>query len=232
MREVPRWVYHRDIRQWINRIHEFIAAVGKTGIDEADDIWQRMGMKRMPLVNHGGYYTCPVLSPEVCASLVNFGDIVGFKVNDSEESAYQIPELIIRDHSPDLDASLRAVGRELLWPIFELITGARPNHFSSIQLARYGEGDIRSTGWHQDEDSEATVVVSLAPNLHTGGGTALRPAGILGPVAVLPPLPTGHALIFNGRHTLHRGLPLVSGQRNLLVYWMVNNINIDRWKND
>ena len=232
MRQVPRWVFHRDIRQWINRIHEFIDAVGRSGVDEVDDIWMRMGMKNMPLVDHGGYYTCPILSPEVCQRMVDLGTEIGFKPNDDEEAAYQIPEIILKDYSIDTHNSLAAVGRELLWPLFHLIHGAAPNHFSSIQLARYEEGDTVATGWHNDTDSECSAVISLAPHLHTGGGTALRPCGALAPAVIVPPLPVGHALLFNGRATLHRGLPLVTGQRNLLVYWMVNNTNVEKWKYD
>ena len=35
------------------------------------------------------------------------------------------------------------------------------------------------------------------------------------------PLPTGNALIFPSLTHMHRGLPVVSGDRYLLVFWLV-----------
>ncbi len=38
---------------------------------------------------------------------------------------------------------------------------------------------------------------------------------------VVEPLPTGNALIFPSLTHMHRGLPVVSGDRYLLVFWLV-----------
>lgn len=232
---VPDWIYHRQIRPWVPVIQEFIAKAKDYGIDECHQLYYDMGMKVMPLRYHGGYYTCPILSDEACEYIVRFADNMyrEFKVNPEEELPYQIPELVLSEHSIDMDNSCKAVARELIWPLFELMYGNRPNHFTSVQLARYQamEGDIKGTGWHSDESSEATCVVSLSPERHTGGGTALRVAGALKPAIIVGALPRGHALLFNGRTTMHRGLPLASGQRNLLVYWCVNKTGVEKWIN-
>lgn len=145
-----------------------------------------------------------------------------FEGNKDEKAAYQIPEIVL-SHHPELteqDILAKQIGMEILWPLFGLMYGSYPNHFSSVQLARYCAPSNTGTGWHSDTESEASCVVSLAPERHVGGGTELLPYGAFGHRFYFPPLPKGHALLFNGRTTLHRGMEITEGQRNLLVYWM------------
>jgi len=231
--EVPTWIYHRQIRPWVNKIHQFINEIKEVGIDECDHLWAKSGLKYSPFRYHGGYFVCPILSEEACDYILRFADGMHahYKVNEEEAIPYQIPELILAEHSVAMDMNCKAVGRELIWPLFELMFGNRPNHFMSVQLARYQakDGDILGTGWHNDECSDASCVISLSPERHVGGGTALRCGGACKPAIIVPPLPKGWGLLFAGRTTLHRGLPLTSGQRNLLVYWCVNNIGVEKW---
>lgn len=194
-------------------------------MDMVDTIFRRL-VPRSPLVEHDGFYTMRLFTPEGADYFLAASDRMAdkFKPNDDEGLDYQIPEIVLYEYPELLDELSLAsnIGSAILWPLFHLMYGERPNHYSSIQLARYSGGGTRGTGWHNDSESEATCVVSLAPERHTGGGTAIRPRGALAPAVLLPPLPKGHALLFNGRCTLHKGAALESGERNLLVYWMTN----------
>lgn len=147
-----------------------------------------------------------------------------FCPNETEGKAYQIPEIVLcydSNHHEPMRLAQR-IAHTVLWPLFHLMYGSPPNTCSSIQLARYSDPENLGTGWHCDEASEASCVVSLSPERHTGGGTMLMPHGVFGEPYILPSLPKGDALMFNGRTTLHRGLEVVNGERNLLVYWMTN----------
>ena len=46
----------------------------------------------------------------------------------------------------------------------------------------------------------------------------------------LNPLPTGHALIFPSFTKMHRGLPVVKGDRFLLVFWLHNRSRLTEMK--
>ena len=218
----PRWVLSPELLEFLPRIEEFLAMVDLVGIDNCHDIWLDFGMHEGPLKVHDGYFTCPVLSAEGCEFYLNYADKCPdlFKPNEEEKPEYQIPEIVL---PVGLSTITKELAREALWPLFHVMFGTPPNHFSSVQLARYKEGV--GTGWHHDTDSEFTAVVSLAPGRHTGGGTMLLPRGAAAPARVVMPLPQGSALLFNGRSTLHRGLPTYRGERNLLVFWMMHHEN-------
>jgi hypothetical protein len=216
--KTPRWALDPVIVDYIPKVQEFLEKVGHHGANSVEH-WAGL-VRNGPLQYHGGFFTCPVLSAEGCEHFLYLADdeARSFEPNTDEQPEYQIPELVL---TGGYMASAMELAEEVLWPLFHIMYGAAPNHFSSIQLARYKSGV--GTGWHHDTDSEASAVISLAPGRHTGGGTALRPAGALAPAVTLPPLPQGSALLFNGRTTLHRGLPTTTGERNLLVYWMMHN---------
>lgn len=218
--KTPSWVLSAELLEFLPRIEEFLAMVDIRGIEHAHDLWLDFGMKDGPLQYHDGYWTCSVLSPDACNFYLEYADKCPdlFRPNEAEEPAYQIPEIVL---PTGLSKISKVFAEEALWPLFHLMVGTPPNHFSSIQLARYKQGV--GTGWHHDKDSEFTAVVSLAPERHKGGGTALLPAGVALAPVVLPPLPKGSALLFNGRSTLHRGLPTATGERNLLVFWMMHH---------
>ena len=56
--------------------------------------------------------------------------------------------------------------------------------------------------------------VRINTGKYKGGGTAFHNYG------EVPPLPTGHALMFPSFNNLHKGLPVESGDRYLLVFWL------------
>lgn len=46
----------------------------------------------------------------------------------------------------------------------------------------------------------------------------MKPQGLGEPFEV-PQLPVGHAMLFQGSRTLHKGREVTEGARNLLVFW-------------
>lgn len=181
-----------------------------------------------------GIYAAPILNPDYCQELLLIADAFReeYKPNEVEQRPYQIPELVL-DRYPQLTSTyneLHNIGRAVLWPLFGLINCKMPNHFTTIQLAKYNPMDTPGGNWHHDEASEYTATISLDPSRYEGGGTRLRPEGALRPPIFVPPLPAGYALLFNGRQILHEGVPVTKGDRDLLVYWMVDNDNLERWK--
>jgi hypothetical protein len=168
-----------------------------------------------------GVYGVPFLHPDYCDQLIAeaniMADTVGYEPNENEDEAYQIPELYLRDVCPELFASLTALFDTVFGIYCRLLFGTAPTFLNSAQFARYKPDGRDAGNWHHDQDSDITAVVSLAPEHFTGGGTDLRTA----PTKYnwIPPLPKGHALLFTGRTTLHRGRAVETGVRDLLVFW-------------
>lgn len=159
----------------------------------------------------------PLLSPEFCDFLVDTAGTATYSPNMAEQERCQIKEVVLHPNWP-ITKQINGVMMKVAWPILQIMFGRLPVHFASTQLARY-DADISGTDWHHDEQSDFTITVSLAPERCTGGGTGMLPGGGFGPYTVVPSLPKGHALLFNGRSTLHRGLQIKEGTRNLLVCW-------------
>lgn len=188
-------------------------------LDNLAPLWFKHKLDALPITQHGNAISIPLLDPRVCDDIVRRHQDAEFTPNMAEEPDYRINELVL-DPSERSTMILMRFAEEVIWPLFSLLYGKAPNRFSSIQIARYGAPGPVGTGWHHDEDSEATCTVSLNPGQFAGGGTALRPLGGFAAPVYVPPLPQGHALLFNGRTTLHRGLDVTEGVRNLLVFWM------------
>lgn len=176
-------------------------------------------LERLPRYADGTAFSAPLLHPDVCDLLIQeirHPDL-SWDVNDEEGEAYQIPEVVLREKLPELHQSLERFARMAMYPLMQLTWGRAPDAFESIQLAKYTPEGTRMTGWHHDQDSNMTGVVNLAPELYEGGGTDVR-TGVM-TFEHIPPVPKGHVLIFNGHQTLHRGAPVESGERNILVFW-------------
>lgn len=163
-------------------------------------------------------YRVPFLSPEYCDKLLVEAAAIGeYAVNPDEETPYQIPELVVAEHCNNLHVSLSILFGRVFEAVCSVVYGHKPKIMRSIQFAKYTPENTAHGHWHVDEDSDITAVVSLDPAAFEGGGTALK-TGVLSCVDV-PPLHKGHALLFHGKATLHKGLPVTDGVRDLLVFW-------------
>lgn len=169
----------------------------------------------------GMIYSIPLLDPQVCSNLIAHGEHLakdgGWARNPCEPEEFQIPEIVLAKRSPATFKVLEGLIRYI--NVFHAILYQRvPQSVSSIQFTKYTPETTNQGNWHHDLDSDFTVVVSLNPELFEGGGTEV----IADPMRTItiPPLPAGHALIFNGKMIRHRGMEVTKGSRYLLTYWL------------
>lgn len=162
-------------------------------------------------------YAIPFLSPEYCDLLIEESRRFNYTPNDDEDSEYQIPEFVLQHECPQLATCMQCLFEQVIVPISKVVYGPNDLQLTSAQFAQYTPHGTAHGNWHLDDDSDVTAVVSLAPELFTGGGTDIR----VGPVRKVhvPKLNKGSALLFHGKTTLHRGTAVESGVRDLLVFW-------------
>ena len=137
-----------------------------------------------------------------------------FKPNDLEDELRQIPEIIISKYSEQLNNALLHIVNTILNPIFINIWN-RHVTAGNIQIANYNIKEKVKGAWHHDASADISVVVPLNTGEYIGGGTEFFNRG------VVKPLPIGNALIFPSFTHMHRGLPVETGDRYLLVFWLV-----------
>lgn len=164
-----------------------------------------------------GVYNIPLLSPTFCEMIRTETADWPFTGNSQEPEHLRCPEAVLHEVCPQLGRTVWELFRAALGPVYTLIHGTVPTAVAAAQLTRYTLERNSLGGWHQDEDSDFTAVVELAPELHTGGGTDVMSAPLT--VTSVPTLAKGHALLFCGKTTHHRGRPITEGVRDLLVYW-------------
>lgn len=162
-------------------------------------------------------YTIPVFSEKFCVLLRDEINNIGenFIPNDDEDELRQIPEFVLQDQSPELYASFMTIVKNVFNPIF-LSLWNRHVDDGGIQIAKYNPAGKQKGAWHHDMSGDITVVVPLNTGDYLGGGTEFAGRGIV------PPLPSGNALIFPSFTHLHRGLAVESGDRYLLVFWLTS----------
>lgn len=162
---------------------------------------------------HRGLYAVPMFSDVFCRLLMDEIQGLDFEPNEEEDYLRQIPEVLLREKAPELDAMLMEIARSafnlLFFALFqrEITAGA-------VQIAKYSPDVKAATAWHHDKDSDITVVVPLNTGDYKGGGTEFYGRG------VVAPLPSGNMLVFPAYTHLHRGLPTLEGDRYLLVFWL------------
>lgn len=225
--------YHPDLRAHL----EAIQAMGKfaeenDGISrsdfgskgEADPQW--LGLLNHVVREYGtsgfreyasGVYSIPFLHPDYIQDLLTEITLMSFAVNPDEEAEVQIPEITLQDTCPSLFNCLYSMFVHVVNPLSKVLYQLEPKFMRSIQFAQYTPEEVSKGHWHHDKDSDITLVVALTDH-HKGGGTMVKPQGLGEPFEV-PQLPVGHAMLFQGSKTLHQGLPVTEGTRNLLVFW-------------
>lgn len=174
---------------------------------------------RVPLIAAQAWIL-PVLSLEACDYLVEETQWLDWQPNEEEEHDYQIPEIVLSEQAPMLDQQVKDALFAGLAPWIATIYGRLPTRYASVQMTRYQPENTSKGHYHIDQDADYTAVVALNDDF-VGGGTAFCD-GLLGEFEV-PPVPKGYALVFGGRTTLHKGLPVLEGTRRLLTVWANND---------
>lgn len=164
-----------------------------------------------------GVWAVPYLSEDWCQHICEVSRSLPYEVNEREDVEYQIEEQFLADVHPELFAQHVDLVAGVLLPLVRVTHQLEIEEVTTVQVAKYAPGAIAHGNWHTDADSDLTAVVSLNPAEFRGGGTEIR-TGLL-QAREIPPLPRGHALIFCGKTTLHRGLYVEEGERLLLVHW-------------
>ena len=162
-------------------------------------------------------YTLPLFSKKFCQVLLDevkhMEQTIDFKPNPQEDVLRQIPEIVFNEHCPELFDSLMTVVENVVNPIFLNIWN-RHVTTGNIQIANYNLKDKKQGAWHHDASADISMVVPLNTGEYEGGGTEFFNRG------TIYPLPTGNAMIFPSFTHMHRGLPVESGDRYLLVFWL------------
>lgn len=158
-------------------------------------------------------YTVPLLSEQYCKLLLDEVKSMHFIPNPDEDVDRQMPEVILNTRLPYAYSALNEVVKLIINPILTTIW-VQAAEYAHIQVANYNPREKKQGAWHHDEDADITIVVPLNTGEYVGGGTEFQGRGIV------EPLPNGHALIFPALTHMHRGLPVESGDRYLLVFWL------------
>ncbi len=163
-------------------------------------------------------YRVPLFRRHYCTLLLReinkMKQQIGFETNAGEDTLRQIPEIVLQEKVPELYNNLWFVVQTVLNPIINALWQRDCAHPASIQIANYNLKDKQQGAWHHDNSADISVVVPLNTGKYEGGGTEFHNYG------EVKPLPTGHALMFPSFSHLHRGMPVVSGDRYLLVFWL------------
>tara|TARA_R110002049_G_scaffold61972_1_gene166149 strand:+ start:964 stop:1632 length:669 start_codon:yes stop_codon:yes gene_type:complete len=163
-------------------------------------------------------YRVPLFRRQFCKLLVKeieqMKKEIKFEGNDGEDKLRQIPEIVLKEQVPELYRNMWFVVQTVLNPMFNALWQRDCKDPTSIQIANYNLKDKKQGAWHHDESADISVVVPLNTGSYEGGGTAFHNYGQINP------LPTGHALMFPSFTNLHKGLPVGSGDRYLLVFWL------------
>jgi hypothetical protein len=162
-------------------------------------------------------YTFPLFNEKFVSLVREEIEIIAknkqFKANLNEPEEARIDEFVLNEMCPEWYMALLYNVIHDFNVLFYYLFGRRIGS-GIIQLANYNYTKINKTTWHHDRDSDITVVVPLNTGEYEGGGTDFfyRES--------VPPLPNGTGLIFPAFGHVHRGAPVFSGDRFLLVFWL------------
>ena len=146
---------------------------------------------------------------------------IAFETNEEEDELRQIPEIVLKEKLPELYRNMWFIVQTILNPVFFSIWQRNCVSVGSIQIANYNLKDKEQGAWHHDESADMSVVVPLNTGKYEGGGTEFHNYGEVAPI------PTGHALMFPSFTNMHRGLPVESGDRYLLVFWLYDRSRVE-----
>ena len=161
-------------------------------------------------------FTIPFLSDVYCKILMdeirNMQSYGLFEPNPDEDELRQIPEVYLPEHAQEIEDALMQVVHAMGNPIYNALWNRSVNG-GGIQIANYNITQKKQGAWHHDYSADITMVIPLNTGEYEGGGTEF----IDGKVS---PQENGTAVIFPSFTHLHRGLPIKSGDRYLLVFWL------------
>ena len=203
-----------------NAVQESLPLIMRYSAAEGVDRMEKTPLRRMMKNPFPDVYTVPIFRRRWCEMMIkeigHMQDHLGFEVNPDEDKLRQIPEIVLRDACPTLYRNMWFVVRSVLNPIIMSLWQRACPDPASIQIANYNLAGTGMGHWHHDESADVSIVVPLNSQSYEGGGTEFHNFG------KRKPLPTGHGLVFPSFTHSHRGLPVISGDRYLLVFWLTD----------
>ena len=161
-------------------------------------------------------FTCPVLTEHTCEALMSEAMKHTFTPNAQEDQLRQMPEVILRDVDFDWYEQMLHFANEYLNPMFESTIGRRVET-GTIQICNYNPVDKQQGAYHFDASADISCTIPLNTGQYEGGGTDFWDYT---EARHLPPQPTGTAVWWPSYNTMHRGCPVIKGDRYLLVFWL------------
>ncbi|WP_426101432.1 hypothetical protein [Pseudomonas sp. PSPC3-3] len=212
--------YHKDLRDVLDILKDMADyaedqhPISLEDYSAASDWTGALGI----VTSYGhGVYSFPYLSEGFCKDLMLELDCMAYSVNYEEPEEAQIPEVTLLTECPALFDCLHSLWANAGIPLAKVLMGQDPSELKTIQAAQYTPENTPRGHWHNDKDSDVTLVVALTAT-HKGGGTLVH-TGPFSENIVVPQLPVGHGMFFNGKAHRHYGMAVTEGERNLLVHW-------------
>ena len=209
---------YESVQNTLPLIAKFNAGDGTTRLEETP-------IKKHLKKIHPEIYKVPLFRRHFCKLMMDeikhMQNEFSFEMNKDEDELRQIPEIVLSERCPELYRNMWFIVQTVLNPIFFSIWQRHCGSIASVQIANYNLKDKRQGAWHHDESADLTVVVPLNTGKYEGGGTEFYNYGIV------DPLPSGHALIFPSFIHMHRGLPVDTGDRYLLVFWLYDRSRVN-----
>ena len=203
------WMYTMNTREAFNNSREVIWS-GRAYTEKPSicNYIQRVG---------SDIYTFPLFNKQfldiIRKEIRNIQNLNMFEPNSEDPEDVRIEEFILNRMCPEWYMALLHNIIYDMNMVFYYLFGQQVGS-GDIQIANYKDDKIKQTGWHHDVDADISMVVPLNTGEYRGGGTEFFNRG------VVDPLPNGTGLIFPSMTHAHRGLPVESGERLLLVFWL------------
>ena len=164
-----------------------------------------------------GIYSFPLLTKKSCENLLTIARKENYTPNEEEPEEAQIPEVLLQNIDEEMFYRMSLLFGVITAVLGQLLYQISPEVLHTVQFAKYTVDNTREGAWHIDRDSDVTLVLSLNDD-HESLGTVIKPYGF-GKEIFVPQLPAGHAMLFRGKNYMHKGLPVLAGERNILVFW-------------
>ena len=169
------WFINQPLYQ---AVEESIPSIAKYRVSEGTENLEKTPASRMCKNPFPDIYTVPLFRRAWCKMMVEeikeMEKHIAFKVNDEEDELRQIPEIILRDHVPQLYERMWFVVQTVLNPLFLSLYQRDCFDISAIQIANYNPKDKKAGAWHHDESSDISVVIPLNTGDYIGGGTEFQ----------------------------------------------------------
>ncbi len=213
--------YHPLLREHLETLKEMAAyAEDNGGINPSkfseSSSWQKF-LDDCVVCHAPGIYSVAYLHPGYCRDIKHEMGKFVFEPNLEEPLEAQIPEVTLQDEHKVLFEVFRSFWADAGIAYAKVLFNLEPENLTSVQAARYEPSETPRGHWHTDRDSDVTLVVALNDD-HVGGGT-MAAQGPFFPDVMVPQNEPGWGMFFKGKTTLHYGLPVTEGCRQLLVHW-------------